>query len=137
MLRLLLLIVLGTVVAPLALAGDSAMGTIQICRAPQPGDMHGGKAIEIPLGATFGDTGFSADHRGNYWPLWIATTESLTIGASESCGKAAARIVSNLDSHAIRASDYRWFTPSIGQLGTMPDWPGSLALGATALTDFR
>jgi|SRR3954462_14041680 hypothetical protein len=135
--RLLLLILLGTAAAPAALGADSITGIIQICRAPQPGDAHVGKTIEIPLGASFGDTGYSADHRGNYWPLWIVTMEPVTIDVAEACGKTPARITSNLDKHAIRTTDYRWFTPTIGEVGILPGWPGNLLLAATALTDFR
>jgi|SRR6185503_6933557 len=135
--RLLLLILLGIAAAPAALGADGITGIIQICRAPQPGDTYGGKPIEIPLGASFGDTGYSADHRGNYWPVWIVTMAPVTIDATASCGKTPARIASNLDSHRIWVTDYRWFTPTIGELGTLPGWPGNLLLAATALTDFR
>ena len=135
--RLFLLILLGIAAAPAAFGADSLTGIIQICRAPQPGDTYGGKAIEVPLGASFGDTGYSADHRGNYWPLWIVTMAPVTIDAADSCGKTAARIAVNLDRHPIRVTDYRWFTPTIGELGTLPGWPGDLLLAATAFTDFR
>ena len=135
--RFLLLTLLATAAAPAALGADKVTGLIQICRAPQPGDRGIGKAIEVPLGASFGDTGHGADHRGNYWPLWIVTTEALTIGAAESCGQTAAQITSNLDKHPIRMKDYRWFTPTAGAAGVLPGWPGYLPLEATALTDFR
>lgn len=132
----LLLILLATVAAPSALAAEG-VGTIQVCRAPQAGDRHSAKPIEIPLGASFGDTGGGADRRGNYWPLWIVTTEAMTIGAADSCGKTSARIDSNLDKHAVRVADSRWFTPTARAGGVLPGWPGDLLLAATIVTDFR
>jgi hypothetical protein len=132
----LLLAALGAPLAA-ALAADIPSGTVEICRVSRPGDMHKGEVIEIPLGATFGDTGFGADHGGNYWPLWIATTQPLTIAAAESCGKTHARITANLDRHFVRVGDQRWFTPTGGDAGKVAGWPGNLALSAIAVTDFR
>jgi hypothetical protein len=132
-----LVILLGMIAAPIALAADTAGGTIEICRVAQAGDKHKDLTIEIPLGAAFGDSGSGLDHRGNYWPLWIATAQAVTIHSGEKCASTAARITGNLDRHRLKVADDRWFMPTIGKAGDLPDWPGNLLLSATALTDFR
>ena len=130
-------IVVACLIAPAALAADWATGVIQICRVTTPGDPHKDSAIEIPLGASFGDTGYGSDHRGNYWALWIATLETMTLAADQRCGAIPARVTGNPDKRPLRIADHRWFTPSPGEHSTVPGWPGNLSLAATATSDFR
>ena len=131
------LIVAAIALAPAARAADAVSGTIQICRVAGPGDMHQGRAIEIPLGAAFGDTGYGSDHRGNYWPLWIATVEPMTLAVDQDCGAVRARITGNSENRRLRVVDHRWFTPSSAAPATLPDWPGNFNISATATSDFR
>jgi hypothetical protein len=121
-----------------ARAADST-GTIEICRVTAAGDRHRGKAIEIPQGASFGDAGVVEDgkHTGIYWPLWIATTEKLTIGAEDMCVTGKARIVSNLDHHAVRAADHRWLVPSGTAVNPSDAWPADFDVAATVTGDFK
>jgi hypothetical protein len=113
-------------------------GTIEICRVRAAGDRHEGKDIPIPDGATFGDAGvMEGDQRsGNYWPLWIATTQPLTLGGNDKCVSGPARIVQNLDKHPLRAADHRWFVPS-GTAGSSDQWPNDYDVGATVTADFK
>lgn len=131
------LIVAAVLLAPAALAAEPASGIIQICRVTAPGDMHQGRAIEIPLGASFGDAGYGNDHRGNYWPLWIATVEPMTLAADRECGAVRARITGNSEKRPLRVVDHRWFMPSSSANAALPDWPGNLSIAATATSDFR
>ena len=123
--------------APAALAADAASGIIQICRVATAGDHHEGRAIEIPPGASFGDTGNGSDHRGNYWPLWIATVGSMRLAADEQCGAVSAQITGNTEKRPLRIVDHRWFTPTSGDNARLPGWPGNLSLAATVTSDFR
>jgi hypothetical protein len=118
-------------------AADPA-GTIEICRMHAAGDRHEGKDIPIPSGAVFGDSGElkGGDHVGIYWPLWIATTQPLTLGAGDKCVTGAAKILRNLDKHRLRAADHRWFVPS-GTATSTEDWPGNYDVGATVASDFK
>jgi hypothetical protein len=120
-----------------AQAADPA-GTIEICRVHAAGDRHEGKDIPIPNGAVFGDAGElkDGDRTGIYWPLWIATTEKLTLGPDDKCVRGPAKILRNLDRHALRAADHRWFVPS-GTATSTEDWPGNYDVAATVTSDFK
>jgi hypothetical protein len=134
---------LAALIAPLMLAAGAQAadpsGQIEICRVLTAGDRHQGEAIEIPEGATFGDGGaMEGDQRsGNYWPLWLATMEKLTLGAGDKCVTGRARITANLDHHALRAGDHRWFVPSGTAIKPRDDWPSNYDVAATVKADFR
>jgi hypothetical protein len=127
--------------APAGHAAEAAVsGMIRICRVPGEGATHRGKAIEIPAGAAFGDTGVvdGPGGGGRYWPLWIETTEPTTIAPADACGAAKARITGNMDRHRLRAADRRLFVPSgVVAGGKRTEWPGDLSLTATATADFK
>jgi hypothetical protein len=118
---------------------------IRVCRAAGEGATHRGRVIEIPEGASFGDTGVvdGPGGGGRYWPLWSETTEPTRIEAAAACGTAKARITGNLDRHRLRVADRRLFVPSSGvaagggKRGRLKAWPGDLALAATATADFK
>ena len=121
-------------------ADMAASGVIRICRVPGDGERHRGQAIEIPTGASFGDTGVvnGPGGGGRYWPLWIETTEPSRIEAADACGMGKARITGNLDRHRLRVADRRLFVPSgVVAGGRLKEWPGDRALTATATTDFE
>ena len=121
----------------MAFAADPT-GTIEICRVRAAGDRHEGKEIPIPSGATFGDAGAieGDEHVGNYWPLWIATTQPLTIGGNDKCVRGPARIVQNLDKHRLGLAEHRWFVPS-GTATSSDQWPADYDVGATIASDFK
>jgi hypothetical protein len=120
-----------------AFAADPT-GTVEICRVRAAGDRHEGEDIAIPSGATFGDAGVieGDQHTGNYWPLWIATTQPLTIGGNDKCVRGPARIVADLDKHSLHAADHRWFVPS-GTATSSDKWPGDYDVAATVTSDFK
>ena len=137
-----LFVVLAAVaVGPAAQAIEAAAsGTIRICRAPGESETHKGKAIEIPKGAAFGDTGVvnGPNGGGRYWPLWIETTEPTRIEAADACGTAKARVTGNMDRHRLRIIDRRLFVPAgVVASGRLKEWPGDLALAATVTADFK
>jgi hypothetical protein len=113
-------------------------GTIEICRVRAAGDRHEGKDISIPSGAAFGDAGETKgdERQGIYWPLWIATTQPLTISASDKCVRGPAKVLRNLDKHSLRAADRRYFVPS-GTATSSDDWPGDYDVAATVVEDFK
>jgi hypothetical protein len=138
--RMLIVVLVGAATIA-AHAGETAVaGSIRICRVSGEGARQRGEAIEIPTGASFGDTGEmnAPGGGGRYWPLWIETTEPTRIGASEACGTAKAQVIGNMDRHRVRVADHRSFVPS-GSVadGRLKQWPGDLALTATVIDDFR
>lgn len=136
-----LIVLLAGAPTPAAHADETAMaGSIRICRASGEGARQRSEAIEVPAGASFGDTGEvnAPGGGGRYWPLWIETTEPTRIEASEACGTAKARVTRNMDRHRLRLADRRLFVPSASVAdGRLKQWPGNLALTATAVDDFR
>jgi hypothetical protein len=113
---------------------------VRICRVSGEGETHRGKAIEIPTGAAFGDTGVvnGPGGGGPYWPLWIETTEATRIEAADACGTVKARITGNMDRHQLRVTDRRLFVPSGVVAGDrLKAWPSDLALTATTTADFK
>jgi hypothetical protein len=121
-------------------AEAAASGMVRICRVPGEGETHRGKAIEIPTGAAFGDTGVmnGPGGGGRYWPLWIETMEATRIEAADACRTVTARITGNMDRHRLRVADRRLFVPSgVVAGGRLKTWPSDLALTATATVDFK
>ena len=129
---------LALVLLPLAAQAAGPAGTIEICRVRMAGDRHQGKDINIPKGAVFGDAGVleNGEKTGNYWPLWIATSEPLTLPGKDNCVRGRAEIKQNLDRHSLTVAERRWFVPS-GSAASSDEWPGDYDLGATVTTDFR
>ena len=123
---------------PAAAHAAEPAGTIEICRVRMAGDRHQGLDIKIPKGASFGDAGaLEGDkHVGNYWPLWIVTTEALTLPGDQTCVRGRATIAQNLDRHPLRVADHRWFVPS-GTATAAEDWPSDYDVGATVVGDFK
>lgn len=133
-----LLAALPLLLLPLAAQAADPAGTIEICRLHAAGDRHEGKDIPIPSGAVFGDSGElkDGDHIGIYWPLWIATTQPLTLAAGDKCITGPAKILRNLDKHKLHAADHRLFVPS-GTATSTEEWPGNYDVGATVASDFK
>jgi hypothetical protein len=127
-----------SVAAPAAHAADR-IGMIEICRIQAAGDRHHGKAIPIPEGATFGDAGSMRDGQrsGNYWPLWIATLEPLTIAPEQDCVRARAKVLRNLDNRQLRVADQRHLVPSGTATNRNENWPADYDVAASVTADFR
>ena len=123
---------------PLPSLAADPQGTIEICRVRAAGDRHEGKDIPIPSGAAFGDAGElkGDDRAGIYWPLWIATTQPLTLGANDKCVRGPAKIVRNLDKHRLLTGDHRYLVPS-GTASSTEEWPGDYDVAATVVSDFK
>ena len=126
------------ILPPFAAIAAEPAGQIEICRVRAAGDRHQGQEIKIPQGATFGDAGAreNGENTGNYWPLWIATTEALTLPGDAQCVRGKAQIGSNLDHHTLRTADHRWFVPT-GTATSGDEWPSDYDLGATVTADFK
>jgi hypothetical protein len=131
-------IALATAIAP-ASAGDGASGKIEICRRTEFPERNGPQRIEIPRGAVFGDSGrlVSTGYGGAYWPLWIATIDTVVIEAGARCTTTTARITANMDRRLLQVVDERLFVPAAAAQGALPAWPGRVRLTAVATTDFK